>query len=230
VAKPSAAVAPKGLNLDVPPARTYQAPPSAAAKVEKRDRERTPEDRAEADFRRAAVMLNQGRAWEAQELFASALALSPAHESARQALVALSLEHNKVDDARRLLQEGVAINPGNARFASVLARIHLERRNYAAAVDVVNNVRQPEQSQADLQLLRGTALQKLGRHAEAVESFQSASRGEQQNGPALIGLATSLEALMRRSDAADAYRRAAVAPSLNQDVRTYAAQRARALQ
>lgn len=227
-ANPQAA-APRGLNLDVPPARIYQAPPAAAAKVEKRDRERTSEDRAESDFRRGAVLLNQGRAGEAEELFGSAIAISPSHEAARQALVALSLEHNKVEDARRLLQEGVAINPGNARFASVLARIHLERRNYAAAIDVVNNVRHPEQGQADLQLMRGTALQKLGRHAEAIESFQNAARAE-QNGPALIGLATSLESLARRQEAADAYKRAAASATLSEDVRTYAAQRARALQ
>ena len=48
---------------------------------------------AETEFRRAAVFLNQGRVSEAQAHLALALKADPAHAAARQAYVALLLEH-----------------------------------------------------------------------------------------------------------------------------------------
>jgi len=226
------AVSRKLSSLDVPPARILQAPAQAQgpAKVEKRDHTRSTQERAEADFRRGAGLLNQGRTGEAEDAFTAALAASPAHEPARQALVAMALEHQRVDEARRLLQEGVALNPANVRFASVLARIYIERKNYAGALEVLNGVRGPVQSDADFQAMRATALQRLGRHAEATEAFQASLRGGSQNGALWIGLGVSLEALGRRPEAAEAFQRAAATGTLSTEARNYAEQRARQLQ
>ncbi|MEK6246379.1 MAG: tetratricopeptide repeat protein [Pseudomonadota bacterium] len=218
------------LDLDIPPARILQAPAQAAARVEKRDRVRTAEDRAETEFRRGAVLLNQGRVAEAVDVFAAALSISPAHEAARQALVALHLEQGRIDEARRLLQEGVALNPGNVRFAFVLARIHIERRDFAAALDVLNSVKAPAQGGAEFQSMRGTVLQQLGRHAEAADAFESALRAAPQNGALWMGLGISLETLARKAEAADAFRRAAASATLGAEARDYAERRARQLQ
>ncbi len=218
------------LDLDLPPALILQAPAQTAARVEKRDRARTVEDRAEAEFRRGATLLNQGRAGEAEESFGTALSAYPGHEAARQALVAMHLEQRRIDEARRLLQEGVALNPANARFASVLARIFIERQDYAAALEVVNGVRVSEQASPELQSARGTALQRLGRHAEAADAFQASLRSEPQNGAAWVGFGISLESLGRKSEAAEAFRRAAATGTLSTEVRGYAEQRARQLQ
>ena len=61
-------------------------------RVEKREQVLSPEDRAEAEFRRGVGLLNQGRVSESEEAFGAALAVYPAHEAARQALVAVGLE------------------------------------------------------------------------------------------------------------------------------------------
>jgi len=226
----ASAAATARLGLDVPPARILQAPVPSAARVVKRDRVRTAEDRAETEFRRGAMLLNQGRVAEAEDIFAAALGISPAHEAARQALVALHLEQGRIDEARRLLQEGVALNPGNTRFASVLVRIHIERRDLAAALDVMNGVKAPDQGGAEFQSMRATVLQQLGRHAEAVDAFQSALRGAPQIGAVWMGLGISLEALGRKTEAAQAFRRAAATETLGAEARGYAEQRARQLQ
>ena len=224
-AKPAAAAK---LDLDVPPARILPTP--APGRVERREVHRTPEVRAEAEFRRGAALLNQGRAAEAEEAFSAALAIYPAHEAARQALVAMNLEQRRVEDARRLLQEGVALNPGNAPFASVLARIYVERRDYAAALEVLQGVKVPGQESPDLQALRGTVLQRLGRHAEAADAFQTALRQVPQDGVTWMGLGISLEALGKKAEASDAFRRAAATGTLSAEVRSYAEQRSRQLQ
>ncbi len=232
--KPAPApAAPRSLNLDVPAARILQAPAAQAqgpARLEKLDRVRSPDERAEAEFRRGVGLLNQGRSSEAEEAFAGALAVSPSHEAARQALVAMQLEQRRIDEARRLLQEGVALNPGNARFAAVLGRVLLERKDYAGALDTVNGLKGPGQGDPDVQSIRGTALQRLGRHAEAVDAFQAALRREPQNGAVWMGLGISFEALGRKPDASEAFRRAAATGSLGNEARSYAEQRARQLQ
>jgi len=217
-------------GLDIPPARILQAPAQAAARVEKRDRVRSAEDRAESEFRRGAALLNQGRVAEAEDVFVAALSISPTHEAARQALVALHLEQGRIDEARRLLQEGVALHPSNARFASVLARIHIERRDFSAALEVVDAVKAPEQGGAEFQSIRGTVLQQLERHAQAVDAFQSALRGAPQIGAAWMGLGISLETLGRKPEAAEAFRRAAATGTLGTEARGYAEHRARQLQ
>jgi MSHA biogenesis protein MshN len=239
-AKPAPKQEAKKAAREAPPAPPVEAkasgpksePPVAqsAPKVEKRDRVRSPEDRAEAEFRRGAALLNQGRTAEAEGSFHAALAGDPGHEAARQALIALHLELGRIDEARRLLQEGLARNPDNARFASVLARILIERKDYAAVLDVVAAVRSSGQADADLQLMRGTALQRLGRHAEAAEAFAASLRAAPKNGAGWMALGISLEALGKRPEASEAFRRAAASGSLSVPARDYAEQRARALQ
>lgn len=227
VAKSAAATK---LDLDLPPARILEAPATLSGRVQKRDRVHSPEDRAEAQFRRGAALVNEGRVSEAQDAFAAALASSASHEAARQALVALDLEQRRVDDARRLLQEGVALNPANLQFALVLARIDLERHDYAHVLDVLGGARTAGQANPEYHALAGTALQRLGRHAEAAEAFRNALRITPGNGAAWAGLAISLEAEGRSTDAVEAFRRALAAAPAGSALAKFAEQRLRALQ
>jgi MSHA biogenesis protein MshN len=222
-AKPAGAPPPARIGLDVQPAQIIAG--QGVPRVEKRDRVRTPAERAEAEFRRAVVLLSQARVGDAEEALGAALAADARHLPARQALVALLIERHQFDEARRLLQEGLAIDPAHAPFAVALARILIERREYAAVLEAL--ARAP--SGAEGEALRGNALQRLGRHREAAEAFEAAARAAPENGGAWLGLAISLEALGRGPEAAEAYRRAAATGTLRTDVRDYAAQRAREL-
>jgi MSHA biogenesis protein MshN len=186
-------------------------------------------DAAEAHFRRAGLLLSHGRVSEAEERLQAALRSDPSHVNARQTYVSLLLENQRVDAARRLLQEGLAIQPGQATFAFALARIHVEQRDYPAALEVMDRVglaaRNPE-----FQALRGTVLQRLGRHGEALEAYDNAIRAGTPPATTWIGLGISLEAVGRRTEAAQAYRRALTAGPVAPEAREYAESRARALQ
>ena len=225
---PAGAAGTAKLDLDVPPARILPVPTQAGpVRVEKREMVLSSEDRAESEFRRGAGLLNQGRISESEEAFSAALAIYPAHEAARQALVAIRLEQRRVEEARLLLQEGVALLPHNTRFASVLARIYVERRDYPAALAVMNGVAMPEAGSPEFQSMRGAILQKAVRHAEAVEAFQAVLRGEPKNGPVWMALGVSLESLGKKAESADAFRRAAATGTLSTEARSYSEQHAR---
>jgi MSHA biogenesis protein MshN len=208
------------------------APPKAAATktaaVPKPQVTKTTVSEAETEFRRAAVFLNQGRVSEAQAHLALALKADPAHAAARQAYVALLLEHGRVEQARDMLQEGVAVNPTHAPFALALARIHVEQRNYAAALQVMDNAG-PAAESAEFQGLRAVVLQRMGQHQAAVAAYQQALRGGPQNAATWMGLGISLEALGHRPEALQAYKRALGAGALAAEVRDYAEARIKAL-
>ena len=112
----------------------------------------------------------------------------------------------------------------------VLSRIVAGQGDYQGALDVLAKVEEPARTGADYDALRGALLQKLKRHAEAVQAYQAVLRQAPDSGPAWLGLGISLEALAKRAEAADAFKRAASTGTLAADVRSYAEQRARALQ
>ena len=213
------------------PAASKLAPKAAdlQASVNKRDRARSNTDNAENHFRRAVVLMNQGRISEAEDQLVAALVAHPTHVQARQAYVSLLLEQRRVDAARRVLQEALALNPAQPTFALALARIHAQQREYGAALEVMDRTG-PIAGNADFQALRGVILQRMGRDAEAVEALQNAIRGGPQPGSTWVSLGISLEALARRPEAAQAYRRALDTGPLAVEAREYAAARARALE
>lgn len=213
--------APKPLSVAVPP-------PAPKASVDKRDRVK-PDDAAERQFRRAAVLLNQGRVSEAEEQLVGALLADPTHQPARQAYVALLLEQQRIDAAQRVLREALGTNPAHPTFALALARIHAEQRDYLAALDVMDRAGSTAQN-ADFQALRGVVLQRLGRHAEAVEAYRRAVQGAPQPGGTWAGLGISLEALGHKAEAAQAFQRALGAGPLNRELREYAEARLKALE
>ena len=205
------------------------APALKSGTVDKRNRTLSSAETAEAQFRRAAALLNQGRLSEAEDHLAGALRADPSHVAARQTYVAMLLEQHRVEAARRLVQEALAINPAQPAFAVALARIYIEQREYRNALEVLDKAG-PAPRDAEFQAMRAAVLQRLGKHAEAVEAYQNAIRIAPQPGTTWVGLAISLETLGRRPEAAKAYRRALDAGSLAPEAREYAESRARALE
>jgi MSHA biogenesis protein MshN len=197
--------------------------------VEKRDRTQAPVERAEAAYRRAAALLNSGRVADAEEALLAALHADPTHQAARQTLIALYLEQRRIDEARRHLEEGLAVNAAYVPFAVALARIHVDRRDYAVALDVLDRAAPAAGAGADFHALRGAVLQRLSRHGEAADAYRQALATGVQAGTAWVGLGISLEALDRRPEAAEAYRRGIATGSLAADLLAYAEQRAQQL-
>ena len=202
----------------------------AAARVEKRALAGSPAERAEAEYRRAALLLERGRVADAEQALRAALDAHHAHQAARQTLIALCIEQGRIDEARRQLQEGLAVNPAYTPFAVALARIHVDRREYTVALEILEQAKATGRTSADFHALRAAILQRMGRHKEAAEAYRLALGTGAQSGAAWVGLGISLDALGSRPEAAEAFRRGVAAGTLAEEVRAYAAQRIRQLQ
>jgi len=175
-------------------------------------------------------MLERGRVADAEEALLSALGAYHAHQAARQTLIALYLEQGRIDDARGHLEEGLAVNPAFAPFAVALARIHVDRRGYVRALEVLDRASAAGQGSVDYHALRGAVLQRMARHGEAADAYRLALGAGPQSGASWVGLGISLDALERRPEAAEAFRRGVASGTLAGEVRAYAEQRVRQLQ
>jgi MSHA biogenesis protein MshN len=223
----------KSAALAVRPAareRVVPTPAAAAAHIEKRARDRLPEDRAENEFRRAAQFLQRGRVVDAEEALLAALEADGAHQPARQTLIALYIEQGRTDDARAHLEQGLTLNPAHAPYAVALARIHVDRGDYHEALEVLDRVGAGSTLDTDFHAMRGAILLRMGRHAEAADAYRLALGANARNGVSWVGLGIALNALGAGAEAREAFRRGIATGSLSDDLRAYAEQRMRQLQ
>lgn len=228
-------VKPGALPEDAPaqrkpsPAAVIVTPPPAAAPVtiDKRVREQTPRQRAEAEYSRGAAALNQGRIAEARSGFEAALQIEPAYHAARQAYAGVLLDARQQDEAMRVLQEGLQIAPAQFGFAMMLARLQVERGDLDAGVQTLSRSVEYAGNNADYSAFYAGLLQRQKKHAEAVEFFDRALRLRPNSGLWMLGMAMSLDALGRSADAQEAFRRARASGNLSAELQAYVDQRLR---
>lgn len=211
------------------PTATQDAPAVQATAGELPLKQISPAQRADAEFRRSAALMQQGRIADAISGYETALQLDAGHQAARQALVALLLEAKRGADAERVLQEGLKYRPEQTGFAMLLARIQVERGAVEPAVATLERSLQHADNQADYQAFFAALLQRQGRHKEAVSHYQQALQLAPDNGVWLMGYGISLQGLQRNADARDAFRRALDSQTLSPDLQKFVQQKLKAL-
>lgn len=214
-----------------PPAGKASQPVAALepARIDKRVTS-TPHERAEAEYRRAVSLVNQGRVSEGMEGFRSALAIEAAHEASRQTLVSLLMEQRRFDESFTALQQGLELHPDNSSFAMLLARILVERKDLNGALAVLQKHVPSAGGNADYHAFAAAIHQRLGRHSEAVEEYQTALRLSPRTGAWWVGLAISQEASDRRKEALSSFKRAQAIGNLSPELVAFVDQRLRQLQ
>jgi MSHA biogenesis protein MshN len=145
-------------------------------------------------------------------------------------LVALVLEAKRVDDAATLLQEGLAVNPENAGFAMLLARIMVEANEVSKALFVLQRHAAPPDRNPDFHAFAAALYQRLDRHKEAIDQYEQALRLAPSAGVWWVGLGISLQAAERPKDALEAYTRAKSGGNLAPELVSFVDQRLKQLQ
>jgi MSHA biogenesis protein MshN len=217
-------------------ARAAAAPAKSAAdaatrpEIRKEMRADTPSDLAENEYRKAVTLLNLGRLADAEAGFQAALSLYPEHHNARQGLLGLLVHGRRLEEAERVLEEGVRLSPGQTGFNMTLARLQAERGDNAQATATLQRGLEHAQGNAEYAAFLAALLQRQGRNEEAIEQFQAALRLRPGSGVWWLGLGISLQATNRPTAAQEAYRQARAAGNLQPDLAALAEQRLRQLQ
>ena len=170
---------------------------------------------ADAEYRKATMLQQQGHVAEALAGYESGLKLSAQHDAARLALAALLLENNRSADAERVLQDGLKIKPNQTAFSMTLARMQVARGNMAQALESLQKNLPQADDKPEYQAFYAALLQREGRHKEAVNHYQIALQLAPRNGVWLMGYGISLQAAERIEDARSAYQQALATQTLS---------------
>lgn len=176
----------------------------------------TSQQQGENAYKRALVLLQEGRVHDAMAGLEQAVFAYPRHDGARQALVGLLLEAHRHEEAMRHLQLGLGLDPKQQQMAMLLARLQIERGG--PAVETLMRTLPYAGNNPDYLAFLAGALQKAQRHREAVEQYQAALRLMPQNGVWWMGMGISLQADKRTAEAVDAYQRAKASGSLSPEL------------
>ena len=185
----------------------------------------SPEQRADAEFRKAVAAMQQGHIADAIAGYRAVLRLDAGHDEARQALVALLLESKQGAEAERVLQDRLNARPGHTGFAMLLARLQVEHGALEQALATLEKSLPYADTQADYQAFFAALLQRRNRHKEAVTHYQIALQLAPDNGVWLMGYGISLQAVQRADDARDAFRRALESRTLTPELQAVVQQK-----
>ncbi|MGH8808366.1 MAG: tetratricopeptide repeat protein, partial [Noviherbaspirillum sp.] len=208
------ATAPKAAEATAPKAAEATAP----AVLHKQVKELTPQQRAENEYRKALLALQQGKAGEAISGLEQALQLDGQHGAARQALISLLLDAKRQDDAMRRAREGLALNPAQPGLAMILARLQLSRGESRPAIETLERTLPHAVDNADYQAFLAALLQRDEKHKQAAEHYLLALQRAPQNGVWWMGLGISYQADQRAAEAQEAFKRAKATNTLSAEL------------
>lgn len=180
---------------------------------------------ADAEFRRAAGLMQMGRIADAIAGYETALRLDAGHDAARQALVALLLEGKRNADAEKVLLEGLNIKPEHTGFTMLLARLQVERGALEQATATLEKSLPFADTQADYRAFLAALLQRQNRNEEAIEQYQIVVQSAPNKGVWLMGYGISLQAVQRNAEAKDAFRRALDTKTLSPELQAFVQQK-----
>ncbi len=179
--------------------------------------------RAENAYRRALLVLEDGRVTEAIATLQAGLRIDPRHEPSRQTLVGLLIEAGRTDEGMRQLQAALALDARQPSMAMLLARLQLERGG--PALDTLMRTLPHAAGNGEYHAFLAGVLQREGRHREAAEHYQAALRATPGNGVWWMGLGISLQAEKREPDAMAAFWQALGSGTLSPELAAFVERR-----
>lgn len=205
---PAAAVAGDSGAASPRPAIVAKPEPGAEAQIDRRIKGGEAHEKAEAEYRKGMQAVKRGDAAAAVPLFRHALELEPGHAKARQALLATLVGGKQWPEARQVAGSGLALDPTQAGWAVILARLQLEQGDAAAAVATLERHAAHATGDADYQGLFAYLLQKQQRPAEAAERFRAGLALRPGEARWWFGLGIALEHSGKAAEAKEAYGKA----------------------
>ncbi|MGZ5858479.1 MAG: tetratricopeptide repeat protein [Burkholderiaceae bacterium] len=193
--------------------------------INKQVNELTVQQRAENEYRKALLLIQQGKPAEAIAGMEQALQLDRQKVSARQALAGLLIDANRQDEAVHRLQEGLAIDPTQTGLAMILARLQVEKGELKHALETLEHTLPYATDRADYQAFLAALLQRDGRNKDAIEHYALALHQNPQNGIWWMGMGISLQAENRLSEARESFGHAKSSNVLSPELQAFVDQK-----
>lgn len=168
----------------------------------------TPQHQSENLYRDAVALIRQGRNIDAQGILEKSLSIYPGNHDARLVLARLLIDMRQLAEAKKLLLDGLLIDPQKSQFSMSLAHAYLQSTDIDSAIGVLQKGLAAAADDPDYHALLAALLQRKSQHEEAVKHYVTALRKIPDSANWLVGLAISLQAQQQFIGAAEAYQRA----------------------
>jgi MSHA biogenesis protein MshN len=215
----------KPLSTFRPRAAAKQAPQPAPAKLAKGRESAHEAVGAEAEYRAATALLQQGRVTEAIAALERAVATDPQHQPARQTLIGLLVEAGRNDQAMRHLRDSLAMDAAQPELAMLQARLMMDGGDLRSAIVTLYRSAPSAAAKPEYQAFLAELLRRDKRYKQAAERYSAALRTNPQNAVWWMGLGISLQADQRPREAHEAYLRARQTGTLSPELTGFVEQR-----
>ena len=129
---------------------------------------------APAHYLSGVAQRDEGEVAAARASFAAALIAAPRYVEARLAATDAAVAAGNIDEALELCSRGLATVPLDAGLLRALGRVHLARRDGAAAADAFASALQSDMTDAETNFNLGVALQMQRQFSDAARAYQRA--------------------------------------------------------
>lgn len=188
------------------------------AQIDKRNAEGQAREMAETEYRKGMQAVRRGEGAAALPVLQRAVEFDPLHAKARQAILSVLVSGKQWQEAQRVAQAGLALDPTQTGWAAILARLQFEQGDTTGALDTLARHTAHAANDADYHGLFAYLLQKQQRFDEASKHFKTALALRPQEGRWWFGLGLALENAGRGGEARDAYTKAREVGNLPADM------------
>lgn len=191
--------------------------------------ERSASELAEQRLAQAILAIDNGQGRRGETLLQEALILRPHYTDARQRLAAYYYGRGFSNEALRVLQDGLALEPNHVALLVLKARIYEETSRPEQALAALNRVQVQLPEQSDLLVLRAALANELGHFGAAAEDYRALLANNSAQGIWWLGLGYAEEQQGATAEAEMAYQQALTDSNLDRESRGFVRSRLEAL-
>ncbi|MGY3902405.1 tetratricopeptide repeat protein [Aeromonas lusitana] len=158
--------------------------------------------------RKATTAMAKGQMREAQDNYYQVLVHDPHNQDAREQLAALLYGEGRLTEAGQVLEEGLRLDPQQADFRLLLARVAISAGDKPKALDWLTGYQPELASNLDYYATWAGLTQELGQHAQASDLYVKLLRQQPDQGRWWLGLGVAEDGQGHSQRALDAYRNA----------------------
>ncbi len=196
------------VSRNTAPAQVKDVPP--ARKVMKvTPIELTREQETELDVKAANIALSQGNIDKAIESYMSILSRDQKNRQAREKIASLYFGTNNISQAKKVLQQGIGLDPAYPNYRLLLARILMDQGARTEALSVLTSLSlRAESGNLDYIATEASLATELNQPAIAIDAYSKLTRIMPNDGKWWFGLGLSFDRQNMKSAAVTNYKRA----------------------
>lgn len=145
------------------------------------------------------------------------LKVDPTYNEARVSLIALLINYNQNTKAKKIIEEGLNIDPEYPVFIELKSRIFALEGKNAEALNLLQSLSPPINENLEYYALMAALYEKTNNNALAVQLYRQLIGINSNDGSLWLGLGVSLDKLGQNQAARDAYKKAIAQGKLSVD-------------